>query len=133
MTPTEHVTINGSKLATVLLERGLSRQEVSKGLHYNHGYITQAISRGYLSAQAMELLAIKYNIKREDIAPDPDPETETAVEKAQTFEITEDTVKRGKEPIDYFIEKLENVLNEHTMSLLLIEASVEAALAKKGL
>lgn len=128
----KNVEINGEKLATILVQRGLGRKDVAKAMRYNDGYITQAISRNTLSNQAVEMLAMKFNINFDDYAPDKQEEQTviplTKIETAPALDV--DT---GKQLIDYFMEKLDHLLNEHTMSLLLIEASVEAALAKKGL
>ena len=128
----KNVEINGEKLATILVQRGLGRKDVAKAMRYNDGYITQAISRNTLSNQAVEMLAMKFNINFDDYAPDKQEEQTviplTKIENAPALDV--DT---GKVLIDYFMEKLDHLLSEHTMSLLLIEASVEAALAKKGL
>ena len=128
----KNVEINGEKLATILVQRGLGRKDVAKAMRYNDGYISQAISRNTLSNQAVEMLAMKFNINFDDYAPDKQEEQQTIMteEAPKTPSLDVDT---GKQLIDYFMEKLDHLLSEHTMSLLLIEASVEAALAKKGL
>ena len=128
----KNAEINGEKLATILVQRGLGRKDVAKAMRYNDGYITQAISRNTLSNQAVEMLAMKFNINFDDYAPDKQEE-QTAIPLAKIENAPALDVDTGKQLIDYFMEKLDHLLSEHTMSLLLIEASVEAALAKKGL
>lgn len=128
----KNVEINGEKLATILVQRGLGRKDVAKAMRYNDGYISQAISRNTLSNQAVEMLAMKFNINFDDYAPDK-PEEQTVIPLAKIENAPALDVETGKQLIDYFMEKLDHLLSEHTMSLLLIEASVEAALAKKGL
>lgn len=127
-----NIEINGQKLATILVERGLSRQDVSKAMRYNRNYISQAICRNTISGQAADLLGFKFNIplsEYEAVKPEPVEAAPVAVEEKETPLLDEAALRRAT---DYFFERLEKVLAEHSMSLLMLEASVDAALSKKG-
>lgn len=63
--PVEHVKVDRGRLKVALLQRGLKMYRISLESYHGEGWMSNMLSKGFLTDDAVELLA-SYGIKREE-------------------------------------------------------------------